>query len=285
MAAELPNYWFVGAAAAGKDDHYNDFIEKGYWKLFWARGKQPAQETRYLRMKADDWIAIKKMVGGPLSEGKIRIRALGTIKDVSRIEPRVGVNWLLTGIDEIIDGHGFYSSIHGPFPEDHVAVQSAFRRVLGTANSQDNSSSSAFDVTELFQQPEISETTRKALIDARLGQGKFRLEVLDLWDRCCAVTGSRTCNVIRASHIKPWRNSTNEERLDPRNGIPLVATMDALFDVGLMTFATNGQMLFSSLLPDEEKVVLNLTGAKLRRKPTATTISYLKQHLAHVFRP
>jgi hypothetical protein len=31
-------------------------------------------------MKPGDRIAIKKMVGGPHSDGKIRVRALGTIK-------------------------------------------------------------------------------------------------------------------------------------------------------------------------------------------------------------
>jgi hypothetical protein len=46
-------------------------------------------------------------------------------------------------------------------------------------------------------------TTRKALIDARLGQGQFRADVEKLWNSACAVTGCGIAAVLRASHIKP----------------------------------------------------------------------------------
>jgi hypothetical protein len=36
-------------------------------------------------------------------------------------------------------------------------------------------------------------TTRKALIDARLGQGQFRSDVERLWRSACAVTGCGDC--------------------------------------------------------------------------------------------
>lgn len=73
----------------------------------------------------------------------------------------------------------------------------------------------------------IENTTKQALIDARVGQGRFRTQVLGLWDRRCAVTGIQTVEAIRASHIRPWRDSTHEQRLDPSNGLPLVASLDA----------------------------------------------------------
>lgn len=46
-------------------------------------------------------------------------------------------------------------------------------------------------------------TTVQALVDARVGQGKFRADVLGLWNNRCCVTGSSTVAAIRASHIKP----------------------------------------------------------------------------------
>jgi hypothetical protein len=61
-------------------------------------------------------------------------------------------------------------------------------------------------------------TTRKALIDARFGQGQFRADVGNLWKSACAVTGCEIAAALRASHIKPWSQSTDKERLDPDMG-------------------------------------------------------------------
>jgi putative restriction endonuclease len=41
--------------------------------------------------------------------------------------------------------------------------------------------------------------------------------------------GLTTRALLRASHIKPWSQSTDSERLDPANGILLAAHIDALF--------------------------------------------------------
>ncbi len=92
-------------------------------------------------------------------------------------------------------------------------------------------------VAELEQIERVKDrTTRKCLIDARLGQGQFRVDVEKLWRGACGVTGCRISAVLRASHIKPWSQSNNKERLDPENGILLAAHIDALFDRGLITF-------------------------------------------------
>jgi len=46
----------------------------------------------------------------------------------------------------------------------------------------------------------------------------------------------------RVAH-QPWRESTDEKRLDPTKGLPLVASLDALFDAGLISFEDSGRML------------------------------------------
>ncbi len=106
-------------------------------------------------------------------------------------------------------------------------------------------------------------TTRETLANARVGQGAFRVQVLDLWGRRCCVTGTKVLDAIRASHIKPWRESDNNERLDPNNGLPLVATLDALFDAGLITFSANGILLTSNQLKKSEITLLRLTKQRL----------------------
>jgi putative restriction endonuclease len=38
-----------------------------------------------------------------------------------------------------------------------------------------------------------------------------------------------------AGHIKPWKDSTRSERLDPRNGLAACPAHDAAFDTGMLT--------------------------------------------------
>jgi hypothetical protein len=90
------------------------------------------------------------------------------------------------------------------------------------------------------------ETTKQTLIEARLGQGRFRTNVAKRWDNRCAVTGCAIIELLRASHIKPWSKCSDSDRLNPANGILLAAHIDALFDCGLISFADDGTMMVST---------------------------------------
>jgi putative restriction endonuclease len=130
------------------------------------------------------------------------------------------------------------------------------------------------------QQQNLDPTTKKALVDARLGQGKFRKEVLQSWDNCCSVTGSLIQAAIRASHITPWRESSNAERLDPNNGLPLIASLDALFDAGLISFDSCGKLIASPKLSSTEQGIFGISENSLRKKPAAKMAGYLAHHRA-----
>ena len=54
-----------------------------------------------------------------------------------------------------------------------------------------------------------------------------------------------------ASHIVPWSESTEEERLDVNNGILLSPLYDALFDKHLISFADNGSIIISNKISHE----------------------------------
>lgn len=127
-------------------------------------------------------------------------------------------------------------------------------------------------------------TTKDTLVSARVGQGIFRAQVLQLWDNRCSVTHSVTGAAIRASHIKPWRYSTNEERLDPNNGFPLVASLDALFDAGLISFESSGTLIVSSVLSKSERQIFGLNSRSLIKTPTQKTTLYLEYHRDCVFK-
>ncbi len=130
----------------------------------------------------------------------------------------------------------------------------------------------------IIARKKIDSTIKAALVNSRVGQGKFRSEVFELWDNCCAVTGSVTIDAIRASHIKPWRHSTTEERLNPNNGLPLVASFDALFDAGLISFASSGVMIVSSVLSESERKIFGLNSQSLTKAAPQKTALYLAYH-------
>jgi len=92
---------------------------------------------------------------------------------------------------------------------------------------------------------ELKPTEKQALIMSRRGQGKFR-ERLEGIEHCCRFTGITNAHLLRASHIKPWRDSSNAERLDGNNGLLLTPDFDHLFDKGLISFEDNGTVLIST---------------------------------------
>jgi hypothetical protein len=140
------------------------------------------------------------------------------------------------------------------------------------------------DDIEAIVKSSVDSTTKKSLVNARIGQGLFRQEVLRRWGNRCSVTRSVTLDAIRASHIKRWCESSNEERLDPENGLPLVASLDALFDKGLVSFDSAGKLIISSQLNANERQLFGLNKCSLTRTPTVKTAEYLAFHREKVFR-
>ena len=178
----------------------------------------------------------------------------------------------LLELGEIVEEEGLtYARVTGTVPIDEV--------ILGTTGL----TSAAKDIEEIVHS-QAPATEKKALVAARLGQGAFRAAVLSRWEYCCAVTGIAVSAAIRASHIKPWKASSNLERLDPHNGLPLVATLDALFDVGLITFNHKGKMLVSSALSAVDKKALGIGKQHLVKAPGKKTAMYLSYHRERRFR-
>jgi hypothetical protein len=97
------------------------------------------------------------------------------------------------------------------------------------------------DVNQLQAVANITE--REALTKARLGQGLFRQRVAQL-EPCCRVTGLARQEFLVASHIKPWRDCDNAERLSGANGLLLSPHIDKLFDRHWITFDTTGELIW-----------------------------------------
>jgi hypothetical protein len=109
-----------------------------------------------------------------------------------------------------------------------------------------------------------ADTERSALIKARVGQGTFRQRVSAI-ERFCRVTHVINPEHLVASHIKPWREATNEERLAGANGLLLTPNVDHLFDRGFNSFGDDGEMLQS---PVADPFSLERMGIRQDRQTT-----------------
>ena len=56
--------------------------------------------------------------------------------------------------------------------------------------------------------PGLIETEAKAKVKIRKGQQKFHKQLAPLWDHHCALCGIDLPELLRASHSKPWKDST-----------------------------------------------------------------------------
>jgi putative restriction endonuclease len=84
------------------------------------------------------------------------------------------------------------------------------------------------------------ETERILLAAARVGQHVFARQVLANCGSRCVFCGLRPAlfgatRMLLAGHIKPWKDSTPAERLDPRNGLAACPAHDVAFDTGMLT--------------------------------------------------
>lgn len=90
----------------------------------------------------------------------------------------------------------------------------------------------------------IPDTVRVSLTNARRGQGLFKQRVMRI-EKACRITKVDNPEHLIGSHIKPWRESTNEQRLDGENGLLLTPTIDHLFDRGFISFENTGSLIIS----------------------------------------
>ena len=109
----------------------------------------------------------------------------------------------------------------------------------------------------------LPETTREALVKARRGQGRFR-ENVRVVECACRITKVDRPEHLIASHMKPWRDSSNDERLDGENGLLLTPTVDHLFDKGFIWFENKGGLIVSPVAHHMSLAKMGITpGAKV----------------------
>lgn len=130
---------------------------------------------------------------------------------------------------------------------------------------------------------DLQETERQAVVQSRIGQGKFRADLIRYWNGC-AVTGCKTLEILRASHIKPWSKADNAERLDSYNGLLLTPNLDVAFDAGYISFADDGNIIISRFLTEDDQGRLGIHSELKIGRLTEQHIKYLQYHRDHKFK-
>jgi hypothetical protein len=106
------------------------------------------------------------------------------------------------------------------------------------------------NIIESGIEDDISELEKEVIIKQRIGQSKFRENLINK-DCSCKICGEMIKELLIASHIKPWAESKAEEKLDIENGFLLCPNHDYLFDKGFISFDNNGIILISTLLDEK----------------------------------
>lgn len=121
-------------------------------------------------------------------------------------------------------------------------------------------------------------TERKGLVTSRVGQGAYRKSIIHRWEYKCAVTGFDKPQILIASHIHPWKDANDNERLDVNNGILLSPVYDALFDKHLITFENTGKILLSDLIETDAYLKIGVTGNEKINTFNSDNRVYLEKH-------
>lgn len=131
--------------------------------------------------------------------------------------------------------------------------------------------------------------TRESMIMSRVNQDYFRKIVLANYSTQCAITGISIPELLIASHIKPWKDDSNN-RLNPANGICLSATFDRAFDQGLITIDAEYNIVFSQRLKKfydndfyEQEFARFENKQILRPVKFLPNIDFLKFHYDNIF--
>lgn len=182
--------------------------------------------------------------------------------------------------------HLFYRDIHHT-PFEYYGQISLLQHNLKSddpsefvfALSSEDVQQNILDDIKTFEQESVhlENTEKETIVKSRIGQGLFRERLIKYWGSC-AVTGIADTGLLKASHIKPWKNCDNDERIDVYNGLLLTPNYDHLFDQGYISFDSDGKIMISEKISEEECEVLGVDQNARISRIEKDHLKYLKFH-------
>lgn len=273
-------YWFVLQGRTFDVESQGGFL----WAPLYTENKFGVRSDRYF------WSNMERLEVGDLVFCCVdqRIRAIASVIERYVIAPRpAGLPqeaWVEEGrfvrvayelLDPTINTHDALASLfalqdeHGPiqggsYKQSYLhGVSEAFaRRLLSLGNIEVTEAAA----TRAVARTAPDETTRQRIVSSRVGQGYFRDNLLEYWGGSCAVSGVNNASLLRAAHIKSWKSSNDVERLDTYNGILLLVSYDIAFEIGLISFASDGSIMISNRADERDLRALAIrSDARLSR--------------------
>ncbi len=122
---------------------------------------------------------------------------------------------------------------------------------------------------------------KDAVVKIRINQGMFRDRLLQKYSKCC-LCGVSEPSLLVASHIKPWRDSNGDERVDDENGLLMCPDHDKLFDKGWISFDNDGVIMISEKLKELDRMFMNVR-PEMRIDLFERRRKYMEYHRENIF--
>lgn len=108
----------------------------------------------------------------------------------------------------------------------------------------------------------IAETIMEMKTKIQRGQLQFRKSLLPLWHKECPLCGMDIDAALKAGYAKPWKDSTDAEKINPYNGLLLCNNHEAMFTAGLISFTAGGKLHIAQQIPEERYAEYGLKKGK-----------------------
>ena len=123
---------------------------------------------------------------------------------------------------------------------------------------------------------------KESVVKIRVNQDIYRDALLKRY-HSCALCKVNNPQLLVASHIKPWADSTPDERLDEDNGFLFCPNHDKLFDRGFISFGEDGRIMISEEMTQINCLFMNVS-ADMKVELTDRQKMFLEYHRDNIFR-
>ncbi|QDL26593.1 HNH endonuclease [Stenotrophomonas maltophilia] len=139
------------------------------------------------------------------------------------------------------------------------------------------------EINTALESIDSTSTIRETAV--RTKQRLFRERLIGV-EKGCRLTGIEDLRFLRASHIKPWADSTHSERVDGENGLLLAPHADLLFDGGWISFSKEANLIVAPDFPlnVQNSLRLDITQGRNCGPFSQRQLEYLEFHRDTVFR-
>lgn len=111
---------------------------------------------------------------------------------------------------------------------------------------------------------------------------KFRKDLMRLWANQCVLCGIDLPELLKAIRSKPWKDSTDLERIDPYNGLLFCANHAVLYEKGFIAFDGPGKLHISAQVDEAHYAQYGLH-KKMKIARQESHKYYLKWHKRHLY--